>query len=140
MRVLAFKACNPNHKHSSPLPQFDISYDAFVRTTDPGHEALVAALLSRVAASGDVYKADYEAMLPDAGILLILEMRSMRRTKRNQFAQGYYCVGCEKYMDESEMDADKNCPIHRTPCSLRHEENHFFRLSRHVSLFHSAGR
>ena len=46
--------------------------------------------------------------------------------------QGYYCVGCEKYMDESEMDADKNCPIHLTPCSLRREENHFFRLSRPV--------
>lgn len=31
-----------------PPPQLDIAYDGFVRTTAPGHEALVAEVLTRV--------------------------------------------------------------------------------------------
>jgi methionyl-tRNA synthetase len=43
---------------------------------------------------GDIYKADYE---------------------------GFYCVDCEEFKDEKEMDADKNCPTHRKPCQHRKE-------------------
>lgn len=85
----------------------DISYDAWIRTTQPDHEALVAAFLGRVRESGDVYRDTYE---------------------------GHYCVGCEKYMDDEEMGPDKTCLTHRTPCELRREENWFFRLSRSISL------
>lgn len=43
---------------------------------------------------GDIYKADYE---------------------------GYYCIDCEEFKDEKEMDEHKNCPTHRKPCQLRKE-------------------
>lgn len=75
-------------------PQLDISYDRFVRTTESQHEALVVDILARVWASGDIYMADYE---------------------------GYYCVDCEEYKDEKEMDEKHNCPTHRRPCTHRKE-------------------
>lgn len=84
--------------------ELDISYDAFVRTTDAKHEVLVAEMLERAWARGDVYRAAYS---------------------------GYYCVDCEEYKDEGDMDADKTCPVHRKACSLRQEENWFFALSKY---------
>ncbi|GFH18661.1 methionine-tRNA ligase, partial [Haematococcus lacustris] len=74
--------------------QLDISYDAFIRTTDSTHEALVREVLEAVWARGDIYKADYA---------------------------GWYCVDCEEFKDEKEMDADKQCPTHRKPCQHRKE-------------------
>jgi len=82
----------------------DISYDSFIRTTDAKHEALVKNVLERVWDRGDIYKASYE---------------------------GWYCVDCEEYKDEAEMDADRNCPTHRRPCQQRSEENYFFALSKY---------
>lgn len=55
----------------------DVAYDSFVRTTDAKHESLVGAVLERVWERGDIYKANYE---------------------------GYYCVDCEEYKDEADMD------------------------------------
>ena len=44
---------------------------------------------------------------------------------------GYYCVGCEAYLDDDEMDEGHVCKIHQKECELRSEENYFFRLSKH---------
>ncbi len=44
---------------------------------------------------------------------------------------GWYCVGCEQYKDDGEMEADHVCPLHKKPCVLRKEDNFFFRLSRY---------
>lgn len=85
------------------LLQLNISGDAWIRTTESKHEQLVCKFLQRVKDKGDIYKGSYE---------------------------GYYCVGCEKYLDSDEMDSKKACRTHKTECTLRHEENHFFRLSR----------
>lgn len=41
-------------------------------------------------------------------------------------------MGCEKYLDDEEMDEKKVCKTHKTECSQRREENHFFRLSRYA--------
>jgi methionyl-tRNA synthetase len=82
----------------------DVSYDSFVRTTDPKHEALVAAVVERVWARGDIYAAPYE---------------------------GWYCVDCEEYKDEADMDAAHNCPVHRRPTARRAEDNYFFALSKY---------
>ncbi|KAI3437932.1 hypothetical protein D9Q98_000376 [Chlorella vulgaris] len=82
----------------------DIGYDSFIRTTDARHEALVCSVLERVWEAGDIYKADYE---------------------------GFYCVDCEEYKDEADMDADNNCPVHRKKCVSRKEENYFFALSKY---------
>lgn len=42
---------------------------------------------------------------------------------------GWYCVGCEEYKQDDEIDEQHNCPIHRKPCVHREEENFFFKLS-----------
>lgn len=78
--------------------QLNISYDQFVRTTDAKHETAVLSLLEAVWERGDIYKAAYE---------------------------GRYCVGCEEYKDDDDLDAEGNCPIHRAPCPVRSEVRSF---------------
>ncbi|KDD73234.1 class I (M) tRNA synthetase, partial [Helicosporidium sp. ATCC 50920] len=84
--------------------RLDISYDSFVRTTDPAHGELVKRALEEVGERGDVFRGVYS---------------------------GLYCVGCEEYKDAAELTPYCLCPIHLRPCSERHEDNYFFRLSRH---------
>ena len=79
-----------------------ISYNRFVRTTEPAHEAAVQGWFRRAYASGDVYTADYE---------------------------GLYCVACEAFYQEKDLiDGDK-CPVHKRPVQKLSEKNFFFRLS-----------
>jgi methionyl-tRNA synthetase len=81
----------------------DISYDDFIRTTEPRHHAAVQALLQRIKDNGDIELDTYE---------------------------GPYCVSCEAYYQESEL-VDGNCPVHGKPVTRLKEENYFFRLSRY---------
>lgn len=83
----------------------NISYDHFIRTTDPKHEKVVGELLQKMYDKGDVYKAKYE---------------------------GYYCVGCEKFLTETDL-IDGHCPLHPPEKTVeKSEENWFFRLSKYV--------
>lgn len=79
----------------------DVSFDDFIRTTQPRHRVAVETIVTRIAAAGDLYQADYE---------------------------GWYCVGCEAFKQEKDL-ADGLCPIHRTRPDWITERNHFFRLS-----------
>jgi len=79
----------------------DISFDDFIRTTQPRHKAAVEAMVTRIASAGDLYQADYE---------------------------GWYCVGCEAFKQEKDL-VERLCPIHRTKPDWIKERNHFFRLS-----------
>jgi methionyl-tRNA synthetase len=86
--------------------RLDISYDQFVRTTDPQHTAGVRALIERIFAArpDDLYERAYE---------------------------GWYCVGCETFKRDSEM-VDGKCELHPTrTLSWTAERNWFFRLSRY---------
>jgi methionyl-tRNA synthetase len=88
--------------------QAKISFDRFIRTTDPDHRASVESMWRRMVAAGDIYKADYDGM---------------------------YCVGCEGWKTEEEVVEEggaKICPIHRKPVERVREENYFFRLSRYA--------
>jgi methionyl-tRNA synthetase len=78
-----------------------ISYDGFVRTTDPGHEQAVRQLFERVAKSGFLYEGDYE---------------------------GLYCPSCENYYTEKDA-ANLQCPVHQRPLERVREKNLFFKLS-----------
>jgi methionyl-tRNA synthetase len=82
----------------------DITYDDFIRTTEPRHRRAVQEFLQRVFDSGDIELDSYE---------------------------GLYCVGCELYYKEDELDAGLRCPIHGTVVEHVIEENYFFRLSRY---------
>ena len=79
----------------------EISFDDFIRTTQPRHKAGVEAIVNRIAAAGDLYQADYE---------------------------GWYCVGCESFKQEKDL-IEGLCPIHRTKPDWIRERNHFFKLS-----------
>jgi methionyl-tRNA synthetase len=80
-----------------------ITFDHFIRTTDPEHERFVQKILAQVHAQGDIYFSDYE---------------------------GLYCTGCERFYPEKEL-ADGKCPDHKTVPKLVREQNYFFRMSRY---------
>src|SRR6266542_3950348 len=82
-----------------------VSNDDFIRTSaDPRHLAGVRQLWRALDDNGDLYKRAYE---------------------------GLYCVGCEQFYTEDELE-DGRCPEHGTLPELVREENYFFRLSRYA--------
>jgi methionyl-tRNA synthetase len=82
----------------------DLSYDDFIRTTQPRHKAAVRELVQRIYDAGDIYEGVYE---------------------------GWYCVGCEAFKPEKEL-VDGRCPEHpQTEPQWIKEKNYFFRLSKY---------
>jgi methionyl-tRNA synthetase len=84
-------------------PRLNISYNQFIRTTDPDHQETVRLILSRVKEKGDIYFSEYE---------------------------GLYCFGCERFYTEKEL-VDGKCPDHQTEPEVIKEANYFFRMSRY---------
>jgi methionyl-tRNA synthetase len=84
--------------------RLDISFDDFIRTTEPRHKIGVMEITRRIREAGDIYEGVYE---------------------------GWYCVGCEAFKQEKDL-VDGRCPLHpaMTPQWIR-EKNHFFRLSKY---------
>jgi methionyl-tRNA synthetase len=78
-----------------------ISYDDFIRTTEPRHYQSVQKFLTAIYENGYIYKDVY---------------------------RGLYCVSCEDYFTTESSDGG-NCPIHASPLTEMEEENWFFRLS-----------
>jgi methionyl-tRNA synthetase len=87
--------------------QLNISYDAFVRTSEPRHEEASVAVWKAMEAAGDLYLDRYE---------------------------GWYSVRDEAFYDESELVAgeggEKLSP-QGTPVEWTAEETWFFRLSKY---------
>jgi methionyl-tRNA synthetase len=83
--------------------RLNISFDDFIRTTEPRHRAGVQALIQRLDRAGDLYESHYE---------------------------GWYCVSCEAFKQEKDL-VDGLCPIHRTKPDWIQEKNYFFRLSKY---------
>jgi methionyl-tRNA synthetase len=84
--------------------QLDVSFDDFIRTTEPRHKAAVQQLAQQCFDKGDIYEGHYE---------------------------GWYCVSCEAFKQEKDL-VDGKCPLHpaQTPEWIR-EKNYFFRLSKY---------
>jgi methionyl-tRNA synthetase len=99
----------------------DVSFDDFLRTSiDPRHRPAVVRLWRACAANGDLYRRTYT---------------------------GSYCVGCERFVDATELSTDPTgtpvCPEHRRPVETVAETNWFFRLSRyqdHLERLLAGGR
>ena len=83
--------------------QLNISNDDFIRTTEERHKIGVAELLQRCYDAGDIELDVY---------------------------RGKYCVACEEYYTDEELDPGDLCKIHKRPVEYYEEENYFFRLSR----------
>lgn len=81
----------------------NISYDDFIRTSQPRHTIRVQRIFQKLFEKGDIYLGDYE---------------------------GWYCVPCESFWIESELVANK-CPECHRPVERLKEKNYFFRLSKY---------
>lgn len=82
--------------------KLNISNNYFIRTTDPRHEKIVQKLLQKVYDNEYIYEGTYE---------------------------GLYCVGCEKFLTETDLVNDR-CPLHPNQEPIREKEkNYFFKLS-----------
>jgi methionyl-tRNA synthetase len=82
--------------------RFAISYDRFIRTTDPDHVRASLEMVTRAMANGDIYKGRYE---------------------------GWYCTGDNEFKTDAQL-VDGRCPDHPTlELQWLEEENYFFRLS-----------
>lgn len=85
--------------------KLNISHDFFIRTTDPRHEKVVGEIMEKIYENGDIYKDKYE---------------------------GYYCIGCEKFLTETDL-VDQKCPLHPEDQTVKKsEENWFFKLTKYV--------
>ncbi len=87
--------------------KLDISFDAFVRTTEDRHHKASIALWKRMEAAGDLYLDRYE---------------------------GWYSVRDEAFYDESELiegESGEKLSPQGTPVDWTAEETWFFRLSRY---------
>jgi methionyl-tRNA synthetase len=80
-----------------------VSFDDFIRTTEPRHRAGVQRMVQACADAGDVYAGDYE---------------------------GWYCVSCEAFKQEKDL-VDGLCPVHQRQPEWIKEKNYFFRLSKY---------
>jgi methionyl-tRNA synthetase len=83
--------------------ELDISYDNYIRTTQPQHVRVVQEVLRRVHDAGDIYFGEYG---------------------------GLYCYGCEAFYLERDL-VDGLCPDHRVQPTFIKEENYFFRMSKY---------
>lgn len=81
-----------------------ITYDDFLRTTQPRHHRAVQAFFKRIKAQGDIYKSTY---------------------------QGWYCTPCETFWTETKL-VDGCCPDCGRAVETVTEEGYFFRMSRYA--------
>ncbi|MEK7548589.1 MAG: methionine--tRNA ligase [Patescibacteria group bacterium] len=78
--------------------KFNLSFDYFIRTTDPIHQQFVSECWSELVKSGQIARGRY---------------------------QGFYCTGCEAFKLSGEI-VNECCPIHNRPLEQVEEENYFF--------------
>ncbi len=83
--------------------RYEISYDDFIRTTEPRHETVCLRVFERLKASGDVYLGTYE---------------------------GWYCTEDETFWLESKL-IDGRCPTCGRSVTWLSEDNWFFALSKY---------
>jgi len=82
----------------------NLSNDAFVRTSFDDHKTGAQKLWKKLVDSGDIYMGSYE---------------------------GNYCVGCESFLPDKDLDEEGNCLIHKKKPMILKEENYFFKLSKY---------
>lgn len=81
----------------------NVTYDKFIRTTDPEHEKTVQKIFKKLYDQGDIYKGTYE---------------------------GKYCVPCESFFTASQLK-DGKCPDCGRDVVDAKEEAYFLRLSKY---------
>ncbi|MCA6070033.1 MAG: methionine--tRNA ligase [Endomicrobium sp.] len=80
----------------------NISNTDFVRTTEQRHVLAVDKVVQTLFDKGFIFSRKYE---------------------------GLYCVGCERFYAQKDLDENGCCHFHKTKPVLQSEENYFFKLS-----------
>ena len=81
----------------------NVTYDRFIRTTDPDHVAVIQKIFKKLYDQGDIYKSSYE---------------------------GKYCVPCESFYTPSQL-VDGKCPDCGRDCVDAKEEAYFLKLGKY---------
>jgi len=81
-----------------------ITNDDFIRTTETRHKVVVREILQQLYEKDLIYQAEY---------------------------QGRYCVSCERFFTEKDLDEDNACPECSRDTEEIIEKNYFFRMSRY---------
>ncbi|MCK5844231.1 MAG: methionine--tRNA ligase, partial [Victivallales bacterium] len=81
-----------------------ITHNDFIRTTDEHHKKIVRAILTDLHERDLIYKAEYK---------------------------GRYCVPCERFFTDKDLDDDGNCPECARSTDEIVESNYFFRMSQY---------
>ena len=82
----------------------NVSYNRFIRTTDPDHEAAIGHIFQKFYDQGDIYKDAYE---------------------------GWYCTPCESFITDSQL-VDGKCPDCGREVIRTKEEAYYFRMSKYA--------
>lgn len=80
-----------------------ISYDKFIRTTDPHHKKAVQKIFKTLYDKGEIYKGKYK---------------------------GWYCTPCEAFFTDTQLK-DGKCPDCGREVKWEEEEAYFFKLSKY---------
>ncbi|MFC1608765.1 methionine--tRNA ligase [Patescibacteria group bacterium] len=80
--------------------ELDIKYSNFIRTTDSDHKGAVQKALQDLYDKSVIYKGEYE---------------------------GLYCVGCEQFLNESDL-VDGKCPDHNKEPDVVKEESYMLKM------------
>lgn len=81
--------------------EMNISYDFFIRTTDPKHKKVVRDLLDHLKKEGHIYQGEYD---------------------------GWFCTPCETFWGDKEAP-DALCPDCKRPIEKIKEKNYFLNIS-----------
>ncbi len=85
----------------------NITNDDFIRTTEERHIKTVQILFQKLYEKGDIYKGTYK---------------------------GWYCVPCETFWSNSQLEEGKLCPECKRPVEEVSEESYFFKLSKYAPI------
>ncbi len=81
----------------------NVSYNRFIRTTDPDHEKCVQKIFKKLYDQGDIYKSEYE---------------------------GWYCTPCESFFTQTQL-VDGKCPDCGREVTKTKEEAYFLKLTKY---------
>ena len=83
--------------------KLEITNDDFIRTTEPRHKIVVQKLFQDLYERDEIYRAEYD---------------------------GWYCVACERFFTEKDLD-NGACPDCKRPVERIRESNYFLRMGKY---------
>jgi len=100
----------PQHHADNTVVRFqelwkklEITHDDFIRTTEPRHKVVVQKVFQDLYDRDEIYRAEYD---------------------------GWYCVPCERFFMEKDLD-NGTCPDCKRPVDRIRESNYFLRMSKY---------